>query len=134
LHHNSLILKSDRSEIHKVESLLNEINQKFNLNNEKFINLQIAATEAVINAIVHGNKENSTKNVYVDMYYDSEKLTVDIRDEGKGFDIGTIPDPTKNENLLKEGGRGLFIIKTLCDLFEFQSTGKGSILKITMLK
>jgi len=122
----TLILKSNRNEIRKFEELLEQANRNFNLAMERIINLQIACSEALINAIVHGNKEDENKKVYTEIAYDATILTVRIKDEGNGFDIHKLPDPTSNENILKESGRGVYIIKSLVDEFICNSSDKGT--------
>ncbi len=128
----SLVLLSKRSEVQKFEALLEEANKKFNIAKEKFINLQIACSEALINAIVHGNKENEDKKVYTDIEFDDIVMAVRIKDEGEGFDINSLPDPTSNENILKESGRGIFIIRSLVDEFACIPSENGTefILKV----
>ncbi|MEP7145934.1 MAG: ATP-binding protein [bacterium] len=123
---SELVLNSTRSEIRKFEELLEKANQEFGLVLEKFINFQIACSEALINSIVHGNKEDINKKVYTRLEYDDLTLTVLIRDEGGGFDISLLPDPTLKENLLKESGRGIYIMKSLVDEFHCNSTEKGT--------
>lgn len=123
-----------RSEISIVEDILHKINKEFLLGEEKFVNLLIAVTEAVINAVVHGNKNNHGKQVYLNLQYDDKEITVKIKDEGEGFDPKKIPDPTSNENLFKESGRGIFIIRSLVDKFEFKTDKSGSELILTMYK
>ncbi len=126
--------KSDRKALTELEGILININKELNLPEEKFINLQIAVSEAMLNAIVHGNKENPEKNVFVLIEYDKNKITISIKDEGKGFDINSLPDPTRGENLFKEHGRGILIIKSLVDIFDCFSDTSGTEIKITMLK
>lgn len=128
----SLVLESKRNEIQKFDALLEEVNKVFNLPAEKFINLQIACSEALINAIVHGNKEDANKKVLTIIEYNETVLTVGIKDEGEGFQIDSLPDPTSNENILKESGRGIFIIRSLVDEFHCNSTDSGTefILKV----
>jgi len=122
----NLTLNSNRSEIQKFEEFLESVNSKFNLSAERFINLQIASSEAVVNAIVHGNNEDASKKVYVEIQFDDKSMLIKIRDEGKGFDLQTLPDPTSNENILKESGRGIFIIRSLVDDFHCNSTDSGT--------
>lgn len=122
----NLTLNSNRSEIQKFEEFLESVNSKFNLSAERFINLQIASSEAVVNAIVHGNNEDASKKVYVEIQFDDNSMLIKIRDEGKGFDLQTLPDPTSNENILKESGRGIFIIRSLVDDFHCNSTDSGT--------
>lgn len=130
----SLIIKSKRSEIKRVEEILESLNSRLKMKREKFINFQIAASEALINAIVHGNKENDEKHVSVVFEFDDEQICLTIKDEGKGFDINSLPDPTKEENLLKESGRGIFIIRSLVDDFDCKSSENGATLKLVMKK
>ena len=129
-----MILKSNRNEIRRFEVLLEQANQKFNLAAEKFINLQIACSEALINAIVHGNKEDESKSVFTNIEMNELKMCVRIKDEGKGFKIEQLPDPTLNENILKESGRGIYIIRSLVDEFECNSSEKGTEFILTVIK
>ncbi|MBI5404458.1 MAG: ATP-binding protein [Ignavibacteriae bacterium] len=130
----SLKIKSDRTEILKFEKVLEDINSEFGLEHDRFINCQIAVSEALVNAIVHGNKENPDKSVYISIDYDNSVLEIRIKDEGKGFNMEEIPDPTKSDNLLKEHGRGLYIIKSLVDKFECNSSERGTEFVITIEK
>ena len=127
-------IPSQREEIPKVESVIEKINEEFCLPPEKFLNLQIAISEVLVNAIVHGNKENPDKNVYIELSFDENEFSINVRDEGTGFDINMIPDPTQDANLLKEHGRGIFIIKSLCDNLDFKSSAKGTEIKMTFRK
>lgn len=122
----TLVLKSNRNEIRKFDIMLEQANAKFNLAVEKFINLQIACSEALINAIVHGNKEDESKFVYILIEMNELKMSVRIKDEGKGFNVDALPDPTSNENLLKESGRGIYIIRSLVDEFFCNSSENGT--------
>lgn len=130
----SLVIPSDRNEIKNFESLLVEINNDFGMAMEKFINFQIAASEAIVNAIVHGNKQNRDKKVYVEVTTDEEKLEMKIQDEGEGFDVSKLPDPTDESNLYKESGRGVFIIRSLVDEFYIESNGAGTKMVLLMRK
>jgi len=130
----NLKLESKRSEVFKVENLLIEINNTFQLQIEKFINFQIAVSEAIVNAIVHGNKENPEKFVYVLIECSDKCLSIKIQDQGEGFDIKELPDPTDQSNILKEHGRGIFIIKTLVDEFKIDSDEKGTCLTLVVNK
>lgn len=128
----TLILKSSRNEIRKFDELLLKINEEFNLAMERFINLQIACSEALINAIVHGNKEDESKIVTTTISYNTSIIEVSIKDQGEGFKIEELPDPTSNENIMKESGRGIYIIRSLVDEFYCNSTSEGTefILKV----
>jgi len=86
--------------------------------------IEMALHEALANAVIHGNGENSYKRVYVACrcYMDGEVL-ITVRDEGQGFDSNAIPDPTSRENLLFTHGRGIYVMKTLMDEVYFEEGG-----------
>ena len=86
--------------------------------------IETALHEALANAVVHGNGENSAKRVYVDCrcYMDGE-VSITVRDEGRGFDYSAIPNPTFRENLLLTYGRGIYLMKTLMDEITFEEGG-----------
>jgi serine/threonine-protein kinase RsbW len=86
--------------------------------------IEIALHEALANAVIHGNGENSGKRVYVACrcYMDGE-VSITVRDGGRGFDCNTIPNPTFRENLLFTCGRGIYLMKTLMDEITFEEGG-----------
>ena len=86
--------------------------------------IEIALHEALANAVIHGNGENSCKRIYVECrcYMDGE-VSITVRDEGSGFDSSAVPDPTFLENLLFTHGRGIYLIKTLMDEVSFEEGG-----------
>lgn len=86
--------------------------------------IDAALHEALANAVVHGNGENSCKRVYVKCrcYMDGE-VSITIRDQGKGFDSSSLPNPTFRENLLLTHGRGIYLMKTLMDEVSFEESG-----------
>ena len=88
------------------------------------IDIEMALLEALANAVIHGNGENSCKSVYVTCrcYMDGE-VAITVRDEGKGSDSSTVPDPTFLENLLFTHGRGIYLMKTLMDEVSFEEGG-----------
>jgi len=86
--------------------------------------IEMALHEALANAVIHGNGENSCKRIYVECrcYLDGE-VSITVRDEGKGFDSRTVLDPTRLENLLFTHGRGIYLMKTLMDEVSFEEGG-----------
>lgn len=90
------------------------------------VNIETALREALANAVVHGNRENPSKRVYVECrgYTDGE-VSITVRDEGPGwFDSNTVPDPTTPERRLFEHGRGIYLMKTLMDEVSFEESGR----------
>lgn len=110
--------------IRMIESFIDNAKEKFHLNDDIYGNIMIAVTEAVNNAIRHGNKGDSSKNVSLGLTLDEGMIKFRIEDEGKGFDFHNLPDPTAPENIEKPGGRGIFLMKHLADEVDFSEHGK----------
>ncbi len=127
-----MIISSKIESIPLVESFIEEVFLSFNLSEKFFGNVLISVLEAVNNAICHGNKKNPDKKVRIETYTDNECLIFSISDEGNGFDYKKLPDPTKEENLEKPYGRGIFLIANLTDKYEFQDNGTKIILRFNI--
>lgn len=107
-----------------VESFIDNSRDEYNIGDDLYGNILIAITEAVSNAIQHGNKYNKDKIVRLTCSSSPSEISFVIEDEGPGFDYTTLPDPTSGENLLKPDGRGIFLMKHLCDVLKFEEKGK----------
>jgi serine/threonine-protein kinase RsbW len=107
-----------------VESFIDNAKEQFNLSDDIYGNIMIAVTESVNNAIIHGNQLVKDKNVHLSLEMEEDQIRFLIEDEGKGFDYQQLPDPTAPENLEKLGGRGIFLMKHLCDEVSFEENGK----------
>ena len=120
----SIQIPSIVENIRMIESFIDNAKEKFHLDEDLYGNIMIAVTEAVNNAIKHGNANNSAKNVFLSLTLNENLLKFVVKDEGKGFDHNNLPDPTAPENLEKPGGRGIFLMKHLSDEVEFIENGK----------
>lgn len=120
-----LILRSNPKFISKVEWFLRRVNRSLRLDETQFNKLLVSTTEAVNNGIIHGNKMNSEKMVDVTCEVDTSAVIVRVKDEGSGFKPDQIPDPLKEENLLRESGRGIFVMRTLMDHVDYFITPQG---------
>lgn len=118
-----LTLSSDPSNINKVEKYVNQIADRYQLNQEKHANLLISLTEAVNNAIIHGNKQDRTKKVSIKLAQTRAGLAVRVSDQGRGFNYDELPDPTSPERLCECGGRGVFLMNQLCDKIRYINGG-----------
>jgi serine/threonine-protein kinase RsbW len=118
-----LVLPSSPESIADVESLVNQLFEKYSLDEEHYPSVLVTITEAVNNAIYHGNHLDYNKKVKVNHNYRNGILTFNICDEGKGFDAISVPDPTCIENLEKCGGRGVYIMKELAHQLKFLKNG-----------
>jgi len=96
------------------------------------LNVRVALSEAISNAILRGNRDNGARHVRIRAVVDDDKLVFDIVDEGPGFDLAAVrPDPTTPENILREDGRGLFLMHKLMDRVErFQA--EGNVVRLTL--
>jgi len=125
-----LVLASDVENVEKVEELTERITKAMRFSEDECDSIAIAVTEAVNNAIIHGNKQDPQKKVYLKILADKNTLRVVVQDEGRGFNPDNLPDPLDPDNLLKESGRGIFILKSLMDDVSFDFSPKGTILTL----
>ena len=119
----SIEIGSDLKFMTEVELLIDTVCEDLKLNEDHYGNILIAVTEAVNNAIVHGNHNDEDKKVKVVVAKDEEKVMFTVADEGKGFDFNNLPDPTAPENIEKPDGRGIFLMKNLSDEVDFELNG-----------
>ena len=107
-----------------IESFIDNAKERFKLNDDIYGNIMVAVTESVNNAIRHGNKSNKDKNVTISLSLNDKLLKFTVEDEGDGFDFQNLPDPTSPENIAKPGGRGIFLMRHLCDEVKFIDQGR----------
>jgi serine/threonine-protein kinase RsbW len=120
---HEVTLSSTPASITDVESLIDVACAELALSEDVYGNILIAVTEGVNNAIIHGNKLDASLTVHVGVHNNEEWVCFSITDRGTGFDPEAIPDPTAPENLLKENGRGIFLMKNLADEVSFDENG-----------
>jgi serine/threonine-protein kinase RsbW len=119
----TLELESDPREIYKVEGFILSMNEKLHIGEEKLHTLLLVVSEAVNNGITHGNKRNRSKKVHIQCSREDALLTVKVRDEGEGFNHRILPDPRSTENLLRESGRGVFLMREMMDSVSYNDKG-----------
>lgn len=118
--------------IKMIESFIDNAREKFEINDDIYGNIMISVTECISNAIIHGNKNDKNKLVKLELRAEEDILQFVIEDEGSGFELENLPDPTSPENIAKPGGRGIFLIKHLTDDVKFEENGKRTILSFYM--
>lgn len=116
-------LPSNPASIAEVENLIERTCSELKVNEDLFGNILISVTEGVNNAILHGNKGDLATFVTLSILSNDAWICFRVQDQGTGFDPDSIPDPTAPENLLKENGRGIFLMKSLSDNLVFEKNG-----------
>ncbi|MXV49778.1 ATP-binding protein [Pedobacter sp. HMF7647] len=120
----TLQLPSTLESLTSVENFVDKIKDEYDVQEDTYANILTCLSEATINAILHGNKEDKSKKVFINLeVVENRKLIFTISDEGEGFDYSLLPDPTAPENLENLSGRGVFIIKHLADQCIFNTQG-----------
>jgi serine/threonine-protein kinase RsbW len=120
----SIQVPSMTENIRMIESFIDNAKEKYRLDDDIYGNIMIAVTEAVNNAIKHGNNSDKSKNVHLSLFLNDSVIKFIVKDEGTGFNYDNLPDPTAPENLEKPGGRGIFLMKHLSDEVEFKDDGR----------
>ncbi|MCP3931156.1 MAG: ATP-binding protein [Bacteroidetes bacterium] len=118
-----LILTSRLGNVAEVESFVAKLKAKYRLSPDVYGNILISLTEAVTNAITHGNHNDESKKVQIRLSIRRETLAFKVSDEGRGFDYNNLPDPTSPDNITRVGGRGVFLIRQLSDEVRFHNNG-----------
>ena len=128
-----LSIGSDLEQIDLVGVVLESTLEQIAMDADQIHWLVMAAREAVINAIRHGNRKEPGKRVLVEIDLDGEELLMRVEDEGEGFDPDGLPDPTAPENLLRPSGRGIFMMRQFADSIEYSFPAKRGTV-VTMRK
>lgn len=118
-----LRISSNPGNIRILETFVERLTIEHKLSPEQHANILVTVTEAVNNAIHHGNQLDERKKVLVHAEMHESGLAIVVEDEGCGFDYRKLPDPTTDENLTQIGGRGVFLMFNLCDSVRFHENG-----------
>ena len=121
-----MTLRSHPNQIRKVEMFLKKVNHAIHLNEIQMHKMMVSLTEAVNNAIIHGNRSDPAKRVLVRCEILPGWLVVFVDDQGGGFEPSKVRNPLHRQNLMRENGRGIFLMKTLMDKVEFEKEPDGT--------
>ncbi len=102
--------------------------KEMGVNEDIIFDIHVGFEEALRNAMIHGNKSNPGKQVSVEAEIKNDAVVICVEDEGDGFDPSGLPDPTLQENLLKEGGRGVYMMKHLMDEVRYENGGRRVVM------
>ena len=127
-------IPSDPDFLPELDNYLIDIAKESGMNEDKFNNLSLSFSEAASNSIVHGNKKNKDKKIGITIKVNDSKMTIVIKDQGNGFKVESVPDPTKPENILKDSGRGIHIMRSFLDdlYYNFTPNGTETILVLNL--
>lgn len=124
----TLQISSELNNIVIVERYIHDLIEELHIRPERANSIMISVLEGVNNAIVHGNKSDRRKSVYLTFSFEENNFTAKIRDEGTGFSPDAIPNPTHPENIEKINGRGVFLMKSFADAVKFNPQGNEVII------
>ncbi len=122
--HKDLTLPSNPENVRQVEPLVRDVANRLNLSREQYDDILLSLTEAVTNAMVHGNRGDSNKRVCISLRQQKNVLSIRVSDEGPGFNPKQVPDPTQPNYLEECGGRGIFLMKRLSHQCRFTHGGR----------
>jgi serine/threonine-protein kinase RsbW len=123
-------IANDSHVLKEVSKVLIDDLKAMEVDEDIIFDVYVGFEEALRNAMVHGNKSDPDKEVTVETAIEGNKVTIIVEDEGEGFDPESLPDPTLEENLLKESGRGVYLINHLMDEVSYENGGR----RVVMIK
>jgi serine/threonine-protein kinase RsbW len=127
------VYDSELASVDAAEAAVLTIAQSLGFEEDDLHKIGIALREAMVNAVVHGNKYSAQKKVWLGAWERARGLRITIRDEGNGFDLGKVPDPLAEENLLRESGRGILLMQAFVDEFQVRRLSPSGT-EVTMIK
>ena len=119
------LLASNLESVDSAEALVVDAAVALGLDEDARMDLGLAVREAMVNAVAHGNQYSPDKQVRLILERRTDAVKVTIIDQGEGFDLNRVPDPTQGENLMRESGRGLLLMQAFVDEFSVKRTASG---------
>ncbi|HEX6505765.1 MAG TPA: ATP-binding protein [Terriglobales bacterium] len=126
----SFMLDSTLETVNNAEATASDMATEAGFGDEEIMKIAMAVREAAINAVLHGNAYDPAKKVSLQFERTGRDLVITIKDQGKGIDLKSIPDPLAPENLLKTSGRGIFLIRSFMDEVEINPSAAGTEIKL----
>lgn len=130
--HEALTLPSTLSTVEAIEAKTAELAQQAGFDEDTVSQIAMISREAAANAVLHGNRKDPNKQVRARFTLTAESLSIQVADEGAGFDLASVPDPLSPEGLLKPSGRGIFLMRAIMDEVHFRQLSPGT--EITLVK
>ncbi|MEP6961573.1 MAG: ATP-binding protein [Acidobacteriota bacterium] len=111
-------LESSLESVDHAEELVVDAAKQMGFDEDERDQIGLALRECMVNAVVHGNRYNLRKKVYLEINCTSDRLEIVIGDEGEGFDTSQLPDPLAEENILRQSGRGVLMMQAFMNEFQ----------------
>lgn len=127
----SFDMKSEFRFLEEINGLMSRLFQDSDLSSEEIWEMKLALHELGVNAIEHGNQKDQDKLVRITYTIFKDRLEITVEDEGEGFDPETLPDPTEGDALVRDRGRGVYLVKRMMDGVEY--LGRGNAVRLTKL-
>ena len=127
------LLDSSLESVDTAENLILRVAEDAGFPEDDLHKIGMAARECVVNAVVHGNRYNAHKKVRLRVRKGPDHIAIQVRDEGNGFDLDSVPDPLAEENLLQQSGRGILLIRSFVDKFEMRRVAPAGT-EVTLVK
>jgi len=134
IHDNKIVIPSDQTLIAKVDEFVETRLRDREVDDSIIADIAICATEVVNNGIIHGNKDDRNKTVTLEMHFGPDEVTITVTDQGEFFDPARVASPVDDENLMREVGRGIFIVKNLMDQVDIEQANGGGTRVILIKK
>lgn len=115
-----LWMESTLESVDRAENVVLEVAAQAGFEEAERDRLGMAVRESMVNAVVHGNRYSSQKKVHFSVSSNGDRLVIEIADQGDGFDPESLPDPLAEENLLRQSGRGILLIRAFVDEFQIR--------------
>lgn len=125
-------MDSTLESVNQAEEVATKMAAKIGFDEEDVNRISMAVREAAVNAVLHGNAYDPAKKVTFGFENTGGALVITVSDEGNGLNPDIIPDPLAPENLLKQSGRGIFLIRAFMDEVRIRSLEPGT--EVTMIK
>ncbi len=127
------VLDSTLDSVDNAEETVLKVAGDLGFDEDDLHKIGIAVRESMVNAVVHGNRYNVRKKVHLTVHTGGDRIIVNIRDEGDGFELSKVPDPLADENLLRHSGRGILLMQAFMDEFEMRQ-GQPRGTEVRMVK
>jgi serine/threonine-protein kinase RsbW len=123
-------IPNDTAEAREVQERIVSLMEQHEWPMRECFGVRLAMEEALVNAIKHGNRIEPDKKVFIACELTTDQITIVVEDQGEGFKLEDVPDPTEEDNLDKPGGRGIMLIRSFMNVVAYNERGN----RLTMTK